>query len=397
MVRGGSNHFCSGPGGPDAASGCLDLQAAFATGGDSGSATLSTGSADLSDTLSNVPSGIVRVQSGAPKDARAGDVSAAVGKGGSFIEVGCTSEASSRGLPGNFVASAGCGGRGGQVEIRGGDGRKGSAGAVSLAVGPSEEGDGARASILAGATRGNTAGLVLVRAGGTLSKAANRASPSAAGGVAVAAGGAATVRTGGDLGARSGSGDASGRVHLSSHAAKGQGTSGALQFGSGTSSNGNSGVVNLRSGNGEGATGSSLILCVGTAHGGAGGDFYLAAGDSSARTRASGGEILLCCPSGGERDPGGALTLVAGPGYPGGDVFTDHSVHASKARRTRFTHKHRTNTLGECHHWSRYFIGQWEPRSSHSGLRQRGRERSAQAHDGHDRPWRFWVRAARVY
>ena len=113
---------------------------------------------------------------------------------------------------------------------------------------------------------------------------------------------------------------------LSSNVVEGEGTSGMLRFGSGTSSNGNSGVVNLRSGDGEGATGGRLTLCVGTARGGSAGDLCVAAGDTSARTRASGGEIALCCPSGGDRDEGGALTLVGGPGYPGGDVSHQRRV-----------------------------------------------------------------------
>ena len=176
------------------------------------------------------------------------------------------------------------------------------------------------AYMVAGAARGDTAGAVLIQAGDSLSGAASLGDSRVSGGTALISGGTATAQTGGKLTLRGGGGDASGPVRLASQTATGTGASGTLQFGSGTSSDGNSGAVLLQSGNGDGATGGGLVVNVGTAHGDAGGDVLIAAGDSSARTRAGGGEINFCCPSGGDRDRGGALTFVAGPGYPGGDV-----------------------------------------------------------------------------
>lgn len=317
--RGGSTLFASGAGRADAASGSISFKAAAASG-NSGAAELTSGSADLSDTLSGASSGSARLGTGGPADGRGGTTFVTAGSGGGSIEIGSSSVASRRGHPGDAIALAGYGARGGMARIKAGNGYKGPGGIATFAAGHSDEGNGANASLAAGATRGNAAGIVILEAGAALSTAS--ASPSTIGGAARVTGGIATIAIGGNLGAKGGDGDKSGAVLLSSNVVEGEGTSGMLRFGSGTSSNGNSGVVNLRSGDGEGATGGRLTLSVGTARGGSAGDLCVAAGDTSARTRASGGEIALCCPSGGDRDEGGALTLVGGPGYPGGDVLS---------------------------------------------------------------------------
>ena len=320
--RGGSTLVLSGAGRADAVSGSISFKAIAAASGNSGIAALTSGSADLSDTLSGASSGFARLGTGGPADGRGGGFFVTAGNGGGSIAIGSSSVASRRGHPGDAIALAGYGARGGVAQIRAGNGYKGPGGIVTFAAGHSDEGNGANASVAAGATRGNSAGIVIIEAGTALSTASNRASPNTIGGAARVMGGISTIAIGGNLGAKGGDGDMSGSVLLSSNVVEGDSTSGILRFGSGTSSNGNSGVVNLRSGDGEGATGGRLTLCVGTARGGSAGDLCVAAGDTSARTRTSGGEIALCCPSGDDRDEGGALTLVGGPGYPGGDVLS---------------------------------------------------------------------------
>ena len=266
------------------------------------------------------------MHTGVPADARGGAICIAVGEGSGVATIGSIGTVSRRALPSDIITTAGRGELGGTASIHSGNGCGGAAGAIDIAGALGEDGDGATAFVSAGATRGEFAGVVILEAGDSLS---NVIDPNVIGGAALALGGGATARSGGGLHLGGGGGDASGAVRLCSQVATASGASGSLNFGSGTSSDGNSGAVCLRSGNGNGATGGGLTTSVGTAHGCAGGDALIAAGDSSARTGASGGHIALCCPSGGDGDRGGTLTLVAGPGYPGGDVPPSFRVHAN--------------------------------------------------------------------
>ena len=126
---------------------------------------MTSGSADLSDTLSGASSGSARLGTGGPADGRGGTTFVTAGSGGGSIEIGSSSVASRRGHPGDAIALAGYGARGGMARIKAGNGYKGPGGIATFAAGHSDEGNGANASLAAGATRGNAAGIVILEAG----------------------------------------------------------------------------------------------------------------------------------------------------------------------------------------------------------------------------------------